>query len=231
MRVYDHKTFQAFRDRDSGAVLEDIEFRHCYFESCAVSITNDPRLRSTIRNVRLKDCQQLGSALETAILEDVIVDGFKNKGQPLQIRGAAFKHVILRGKIDRLMLSWQVDLMEKEPHVQQAFDEANEAYYRDVDWALDISQGEFRDLDIRGLPGHLIRRDPETQVLITREKALQGRWKDLDYCESLWPFSIDSFLQTENHSLVLVAPKQHRKFKDYVADLHLLREAGVAEPD
>lgn len=112
-----------------------------------------------------------------------------------------------------------------------AFREANAEYYRHVDWALDISQAEFKELNIRGVPGKLIRRDLETQILITRQRALEGAWRDLPFREDLTAFSIDLMLQREMSDLVMIAPKRHRKFLSFLEDLQLLREAGVAEPD
>jgi hypothetical protein len=100
---------------------------------------------------------------------------------------------------------------------------ANANFYDRVAWALDISEGEFKELDIRGIPAHLIRRDPETQFVLTREKALQGRWRDLEFQETVWYTWIAHFLKSGDSAVVLIAPKRHRKF------LQLLRAAGVAE--
>lgn len=238
MQVYENREFNddSFDDRDSGALFCNIEFRNCYFQSCTLSITHDPALRSTVRNVRLTNCSQRGCSLNAAIVEDVVVDGFKTNGQLFQTWGAVFNRVVLRGKIDRLMLSNDVlPRGDVNPPYQyenvDAFRQANADYYRHVDWALDISQGEFKELCVRDLPAHLIRRDPETQVLVTRQKVLQGGWKELEFRENLWPVSLDLFLQREEPSMILIAPKRHAKFRDYLADLRLLQEAGVAEPD
>ena len=93
-----------------------------------------------------------------------------------------------------------------QPDVQQTFDESNAEYYRNVEWALDISQAEFEELCLRGFPVHLIRRDPETQIVMTREKALKGGWKHLEFQENLLPGLIDLFLQREEPATLLIAP-------------------------
>ena len=36
--------------------------------------------------------------------------------------------------------------------MQRSFDKANALHYAQTDWALDISEGEFLDADIRGVP-------------------------------------------------------------------------------
>jgi hypothetical protein len=103
-----------------------------------------------------------------------------------------------------------------------------------VDWALDISEALFKEFDMHGVPARLVRRDPATQVIVTREKALQPGWRSkLDPSNTFWPFVIDLFLQDGEPDIVLVAPKGKRK-KDYLSlldGLNDLRQAGVAEPD
>jgi hypothetical protein len=230
---YEKQEFSSedFDDFESGALFQDVEFRRCYFQGCSLSVTRDPSLRSTVRNVRLIDCGQRGCSLDTAVLEDVLVDGFKTNGQLFQTWGAVFNRVVLKGKIDRLMLSSVVSPGLATPAEQRAFDETNAEYYRHVEWALDISQGEFKELDIRGLPGELIRRDPETQVLVTREKALQVKWRSLPFRENVWLIGLNLFLESGVSATVFDAEKRNPKFRNYLADLQLMRAAGLAEPD
>jgi hypothetical protein len=76
----------------------------CHFISSRVSITTDPRKRSTVRNMRFIDCEQIGCTLETAIVEDVLEDGFETNGL-FQSWAAVFKHVTLRGRIGSIMIS------------------------------------------------------------------------------------------------------------------------------
>jgi hypothetical protein len=40
--------------------------------------------------------------------------------------------------------------------------------YADIEWALDISEAVFSDVDLSYVPGDLVRRGPETQFLIRR---------------------------------------------------------------
>ena len=231
MQVYKSDTFDGFTDRDSAAVYSDIEFRNCEFQSCSISTTCSPPLRTTVRNVRLVNASEYGCAVDSAILEDVVVDGLNTHGDTLLTCGAVFKHVELKGKIDFLLLSNLVFPGHATPEEQQAFDEANAAYYAQVDWALDISRAEFKDIDIRGVPARLIRRDPETQVVITRENALTVSDKSLDFRGPATPVAINMFLDQGHPDFVLVVPKRDKRFNDYLADIQLLRKAGVAEPD
>lgn len=231
MQSFSNQTFDSIDDRDSAATFHDMEFRDCYFESCDLSITRTPALRSTVRNIKLTNCSQRGCSLSAAIVEDVLIDGLKTNGQLFQTWGAVFNRTVLKGKIDRLMISSIALPGVIMPDEQRAFDDANAEYYRHVEWALDISKGEFKELCIRGLPGNLIRRDPETQVLVTRERAMSGEWRDLEFQDNLLPTSLDMFLQRAEPSIVLIAPKRHPRFKEYLSDMNLLRRSGITEPD
>lgn len=230
VQVFEKQRFECFYDQDSGRTFSDLEFRKCYFESCAISITRDPRLRSTVRNIRLIQCEQRGCTLDAAIVEAVLVDGFKTNGL-FQTWGAVFKHVTLKGKIGRVMTSSAVATAMATDKQQRAFDEANALYYSTVDWALDISEAEFEEGEFQGVPAHLVRRDPASQVVVKREKAMQGAWRQLDLSRTHWATSLEFLLNRGDADVVLVAPKRHRKYRDLLDGLKALREAGVAEPD
>jgi hypothetical protein len=230
MQVFEKQQFERFYDQDSGRTFSGIEFRKCSFLSSVISITRDPTLRSTVRDVKLLQCEQRGCALKGAVVEDVLVDGFKTNGL-FQTWGAVFKHVTLRGKIERVMISPSVAPSVATQKQQRAFDEANAAYYATVDWALDISEAEFHEIDIRRVPARLIRRDTKTQVVVTRERAMEGRWRTLDLSKTDWATWIDLFLKDGDPDLVLAAPKRDRRYRDLLDGLTALRDAGVAEPD
>jgi hypothetical protein len=228
--IYTNKEF-TFNDGGAGTTFSDIEFCDCYFEGCAISATIDPQSRTTVRNVRIKNCSQRGCLIGCAIIEDCVVDGFKTNGQHLQSWAAVFNRVTLIGSIDKIMISSVVGSLRADKSIQSAFERDNAEYYRGVSWAIDISKALFLEADLRGVPGHLVRRDPDTQVLVTREKALSLAWQDLPFKERLWPVSLSLFLDTGSESIVLVAPKRHRRFRVFNEDLNLLRREMIAEPD
>lgn len=228
MRTFEKQEFVRWHDR-GGSLYEDMRFVNCWFRSCGISITRDPAQRTIVRNVELIKCEERGGAIDTAVLEGLLVDGLKTTGL-LQTWGAVFKHVTLRGRIGRIMVSPAVGTGLATPEQQRAFDVANARYYADVDWALDIREAEFEECDIRRVPASLVRRDPETQVVVTRERALRGEWRRLDLSKTYWASAIEGFLHEGDADLVLVAGKRQRKFRDLVDGLKKLRDAGVAEP-
>jgi hypothetical protein len=230
MRFFENETFRRFYDRDSGAVFSDLEFHKCHFQSGAISIALDPKLRSTVRNIKAINCQVTSGSIQCAVVEDVTVDGLKTN-RLFQTWAAVFKHVVLKGKIGRVMFSPAAAPGVANQDQQQAFDDANAAFYQRVDWALDISEAQFEECDIRNVPANLIRRDPETQVVVTRAKAAQGEWRKLDLSKTYWPVFLNGFLNDGDRDIILVAPKRSKRFPALLDGLKMLRDAGVAEPD
>jgi len=232
MREVADQTFECLYDRASGRTFTGVHFKKCAFESCVFSQTDKPELRSRAVGLRFTNCSVQGSSLDPGILDDVVVDGLKTRGL-LQVWGVAMRHVVLTGRIGDVMFSpvVSINLMGTPAHIgiQKAFTEANREFYRTVDWAIDISTGEFTDLELQGVPARLVRRDPATQVIVTREKALEGKWRELDLTDTHWSTSIDFLLERGDEDVVLVAGKRNRKFRQLVAGLEKLRAAGVAE--
>lgn len=231
MQVLHGLELRGKHDRDSGRTFSGLELRDSRFEGCSFGVTRDVRLRTTLRDSRVIQCHQRGCSVGPAIFEDVLIEGLGTDGQLLQAWGAAFKHVILRGAIDRLMLSPAVVLTDPGSAVNESFRVDNASYYGEVDWALDISQVEAKELEIQGVPARLIRRDPETQVMVTAKKAVELSFDKLNFGRSHWGFSIQFMLERGEHDIVLVAPKRSPKFKTLLDGLRMLREAGIAEAD
>ena len=232
-RVFENQTFERFYEDGCGAVYTDFVFHRCTFRACDISITDDPRSRTTVRRVQLLNCtyKRNPGGFSCPIVEDCLIENFEIEGL-LQTWGAVFKHVTFKGRIGRVMLSnCLCPTSTTTESIQRAFKEANAAYYATVDWALDISEAEFKELSLRGIPSRLVRRDPETQVVVTRERAMRGEWRKLDLDKTYWQVAIELMLKRGDEDVVLVAPKRAKNFKHLLRGLQLLREAGVAEPD
>lgn len=237
MKAFRDREFARLRDFESGAVFADMEFVRFRFMGCSVSDGLDHAKRSTVRNMRFIGCEEGAYTIGTAILEGVFVDDLKTHGR-FDVWGAVFKHVTVRGRVGNLKISDYIPGVagsaESAHKLNLRFQAANAEYYNNVDWALDISQAEFEECEIKGVPGQLIHRDPDTQVLIRRSKVLEleGELSRLDLSKTHWMTSLKSILTDRHHvDRVLVAPKRSKKFKDLLEGLNLLRRAGIAEPD
>jgi hypothetical protein len=218
-------------DRDTGETYSDFRFVGCTFSNCALSITSDPARRSTVRNIELEDTEVHACRIWSVIVDDVRITTLKTRGI-LQTWGAVFSKTVLRGRIGSVMFSAEIQAGLAPPGVQAAFESVNAEFYRGVDWALDIREAEFVECDLRGIPARLIRRDPATQVVVTREAALdEERWRSLNLSGTHWSTAIEMFLERGEPDVTLVAGRRDRKFRALADGLARLRDAGVAEPD
>ena len=233
MTTHTGQTYRQIFDRDSATTFEGLAFENCTFDNCALSLTKDVTLRSLVRNVRLTNCVSVSCGVGPAIFEDVVVDGLETNDL-LILRSPLLHRVTLKGKIGKVKIITPAHHVDRSLEFQSPFDQARTRYYEDIDWALDIREAVFADFGIQGVPARLIRRDPETQVVVTREKALSQTWRDkLSTSNTHWPFVIDLFLEDGEPDVVLVAPKGAKKAKltKLLADLRELRTTGIVEND
>lgn len=232
MTEYKAALFERVFDR-GGATISNARFEACAFVDCALSLTNDPGQRTHVRNVVVQNCSANGCSVGPAILEDVTIDSLSTNDL-LIVWGALFKHVVLRGDIGKMKVNVMTSAVDRADDVQRPFAVQREAWYREVDWALDISMARFKEFDARGIPARAFRRDPETQVVVTRERLLRSRWREqIDPEMKLWPFMLKLFEADGDADMVLVAPTgaPRAKRQALVAGLHQLRRLGLAEPD
>jgi len=222
------KTFERLYDRNAGCSVLDAIYKNCSFESCVFSMTNESKKRSMARNLIFKNCSVRSCTIHSAIIEDVIVDGLKTSGL-LQMWGPLLRHVVLKGKIGRVMISRAISLGTAPAAVQHQFDLTHQSYYKGSDWALDISEGHFEEMELQGIPTRLIRRDPQTQVVIRRSKVLSGGWQNINLTGTHWATSLDFLAHREDEDAVLVAGKAHKNFTRLKEGLDLLVETGIAE--
>ena len=156
----------------SDATLEDVDF-----ESCVLSLMDDPAIRTTVRGVAAINCSVGGCIVGGPVVEDAIVENLKTHGL-LQVWGAAFRHVTLRGRLGRIMLSALAHpgINAAEATSNASFRQANSRYYAGVDWALDIRDADAEELELAGVPARLIRRDPATAIVV-RAPNLRSDWE------------------------------------------------------
>jgi hypothetical protein len=166
------------------------------------------------------------------MLEQVSVDGLRTGSEPLFIWGAVYDRVVLKGKLDKLVLSSRVNAPGLDDVDQQAFDAASKDFYASVDWAIDIREVEVHELDIRGVPSRLVRRDTRTQAVVRRENALdEKRWRDLDLGHAWWATQLESMVREGHEEIILVAPLRNRKVADFITGIEILRNVGVADSE
>lgn len=211
--------------RSDLPIIEDFECRKVEFQGC-YAIAEDPSHRPLIRNIVLERCKNRGCSLDGAIVENVIIKHL-DTANTLITWGTVFRHVTFQGRIGTMLLNHLFSTQEHPRVPEAAWRRCNEEFYASVDWALDISQAEFKDIDIRGIPARVIRRNPETQMVLTRETALEGKWRNLDLSNTFWKTAIEMFLNWGYPDTVLVAGKRSATFERQMAGLNLLLNEGI----
>ena len=211
--------------RMPGALIEGFDLERCEFDNVSLgSVVND-LIPITVRDCRLTRCRFRAAILRLLLVEDCVIDGATGSVWPTA--SVLLRHVVVRGPVDSLDLRSPRQLrLDGHPSLIALHD----AHYRTVDWALDIREARFRRCDLGGVPGRLVRRDPQTQILVTRARVLATPWLDLTP-DTVWKGALERLLERGDESEVLVACQRGERFSDQVAGFARLREAGVAEPD
>jgi hypothetical protein len=214
------------------ALVEEIYVDSCVFDNCVILRDGPPSRRPVFRSIALRNCTLVNCAAYGPIFDEVSITGLKKEGRgPLFFWGAAFRHVILSGRIAGSLISNPDSASLCEPRINASeWNEANAKYYRDIDWALDISEARFTSIPaLRNVPGRLIRRNAETQLLVTRERAHQVPWRNAGY--GVYEIVIEKMMMYGMDSTVLVAAVAGRKVTEELGLLDRIRKSGLAESD
>lgn len=223
------RTFRGLTDREGDCRVNGTEFRRCTFNDCLVS-SEDAQRRPVVRNSRFIDCEEHSCSVSNLVIEDVTVEGLRVRDL-LIVADCAFRHVTLRGELGSLKITpGFAALVKNRPKLQAALDQANLAYYTDVDWALDISAAEFEDFDVDGVPLSLIRRDEETQVILPASVAVGGEWRRVPEFAKVWGPRVDALLKVGlGPELLLVAAKRHGEFRADLGGITALKKSGLIQ--
>jgi hypothetical protein len=221
---------------EPGAVIEGLELVGYEIFGGQARAVQDPAERPVFRDVVLRDCKIRDCMLEGAYLDGVTIDGLVvDENDFFRVVACAFRRVVLRGRIENnVMIVPDLDPWSGNP--QAAYARANGEHWVDLicdaDWALDISEVSG-NLDYRGgIPARLIRRDPETQVVMTSAQAVSGAWRAVRGIErTLIGVNIEVFLGSGYRETVLIADKSSADCSKQINVLRELQRIGAAMPD
>ena len=213
--------------------FSDVEFSGAFFDNCRVISPPDPSIRPRFERCMLRRCIHRSVFVNGAILDEVLVDGIGSRGRiPLFLSGTVFRHVVVRGRVCPLKINEAPSGCDT-PASESLWKAANREFYESVDWALDISQAEFvSGPTFETVPGHLIRRDPETQVLVRRSSIEDSDLSSIDWGKSSFGVALRWFLDFGQYdSVVLAAERKSPSFAEQCDVLAMLRAGGIAEKD
>jgi hypothetical protein len=229
--------FERLRSKP-GAIYENGEFDKCRFAGGVLSPASesahwDPAARCTVRRVVVTRCSTMYPIIGPAILEDLTIDRLDTERDAFFIRGAAFKHVTIKGNVGRILIYAEASSMPVERN-DRAVMQANLAYYKTVDWALDIREIRALEFSVCSVPVDLVRYDPEHQAVVRLTK-IRKRWAEIKkVCAGcVFAYSMAD-LRTDPYcdGVVLCVPLRAKKEKvaGLTAVLKRLRKLGIADP-
>lgn len=160
---------------DKGnAHFHDLHLHDCAFDNCGLSMVKYPQRMSRVRNVTLSQCRVVNSEIKPCVFEDVVVEDLSTN-PILLVWASLFRRVTLKGKIGKINLNMTPEAFCTDADRLQQFETARAAFYAETDWALDISEARLLGLRCEGVPLHLIRRDPQTQVILDKRGRYRGQ--------------------------------------------------------
>lgn len=208
-----------------NVTVEDVKLVNCELIGEALTTYGAPINRSTARNVQLRNCRVNSFFGIGAVFDEVNVDGLRTSVMPAIFNACVFRHVVLRGEMGRFLFNSNV--CHDDDVRNNKFRAANAKYYRDIDWALDISNAKAACIEIRGtIPAALIRRNPDEQFLMTREVAEGERWREYEPFGS-FEIAVSTFLCSDGNDNVFVAARRSRHFKTELSFYQRLRAARL----
>ena len=223
MAKFSKETFGYRKLTGSPQVLGDAEFEQCQFDGGALVQYDDPSYGLVVKNVLLRKCRGGPVELHGVRFENVTVDGITNRGG-LQLSSCVFDRVTLRGKIGPIMTMEAHTSVPAE--LRAAFREQAVKLYADVEWALDITDAEFSEVDLSYVPGDLVRRNPESQFLI---HAAAARAADLESLPTYASVLAERAASSPYDTTVAPVPTRSKNADKRRAQLQILRDQGIAE--
>ena len=229
---------------DSDAEIKSKKFIKCNFDDCVLSFPYNviPEERTKMIDCVFEDCEFSGRSCsqKKGYLKNVLFDNIKNLDF-LRIGGVIFEEVTFKGKFDKWLLSSSHismvinynSITEEECTV---LDEYAQKQYKNIKWALDISEAEFKECDLRSsIPARLIKYNPETQMLIKYDKVLKSDWRNNNKIMSCYGGYAEVFckrvLRHGSDTVVVASVRNKKEFEKDMEAIKILRAEGIAEPD
>lgn len=203
--------------------IEDTQFLNCEFDSGLRLVSYTVQNRTTARNVSLTKCRIPTFGGIGAVLDTVTIDQLRISARPATLDACAFRHVTITGNCGSVIFNRDFDIMD--PEKSAAFNQANDDFHATVDWALDLRGLQASAFELRGaIPVDLIRRDPEQQIIMSRDIALSEEW-----CKYGPPktFEVATFIDSAAKYNLFVACSRSKYFAAEMEFFDKLRAAGL----
>ncbi|EOY5692557.1 hypothetical protein ACP7OL_004837 [Salmonella enterica subsp. enterica] len=221
---------------DEGGKFSDLNFDNCIFKNCHVhnsKLDDDSILFPRFENILINNGVFLNSVMGPSFLKNITIENLKT-GDIFLVFSAMFHHVTLKGKIGSIKIN-KTDYIREHKEYTDHLDIVRHGFYSEIDWALDISRAKFLSFSCEGIPAKLIKRDSETQFVVTRKHfcsmdALPSEFQERHKYISLL---LKLFLESNEDDQVLVTPlgKAKKYYMPILEGFQELRRIGILEPD
>lgn len=214
-----------------GSAFEVLRIANSSFDNCGMSLSKRHSRMSAVRDVHVSNCKVINCEIGPTVLEDVQIDGL-DVNPILLLWSCFFRRVSLAGKIGKIKINLEPFAFCNDAGVLAAFAERRAAFYEATNWALDISRARFVDFACKGVPLNLIKRDPQTQVIIQKRgfggiDMLGSQFADA-FPETHARLSIFSDSDAEEVLLVVPLAAARKRREDWAGGIAELRRLGIA---
>lgn len=153
-----------------------VEFNNCTFSGAAIGKkVRHPQDRLVVKNITARNCTADSVVIGPLLFENLHVENLRTTDR-LWLPGCAFKECVFRGRIGEVVQFPEVDPVEPLDEATNArFWTHNEQVWAEAEYALDISEAEFDDVDFQGIPGEAIRISSRNQICVDFQRARSAR--------------------------------------------------------
>lgn len=222
--VYEGQKFHDLRHIDEPCVVSGVTVRNCEFSGCVFGQRVDSEYPIRVQDATVARTRFVNNSVSGVLFEDVTVEDCVTSGDPMILNGCLFRRVTLRGQVG----SWVINNAARSVRedVRADFAQAERRFYATGEYALDISEALFESASLFFLPGDLIKRDPETQFLVRKEKVVGA---DLSKVPATLRTDLKLAERNPYDSTVLVVGREDEDFDEYLAMHRQLVDIGLAE--
>jgi hypothetical protein len=221
-------------DLEAGGYQKGLRFGPARYESCFWQSVDLVALhdwefddRPILTGIEMDRCRCDGDAyLSGAVLDDCTVNGWASKARLVD---CALRQCVFRGRFRSLWFEWSSGDRDAHRRAQTV------AFHRSADWAIDVSEAESAELEVRSIPPDKTRVDPTRQFFASGLSVQAGAaaLSEIplgDY--GLTGFAVRGWLATRHPEYVKFFSLSPRsKTKDAELELiALLHEFGLVLP-
>lgn len=191
-------------------------FDSCIFDNCYIGKDSNIDNLECIKSVQFNNCKFIHTYICTCLLEGVVFENvsFMDYGR---FMSTLFNRVIFKGKFNSFSIQRLALLGDKNAKQQMLINNYRENFYKNIDWAIDISQAKLSEFYCDSIPTNLIIRDPDTQFVISKNNFNDLDLLDVSFRKNFKYLTsiLEDFLNGEQNEMIIAVPlSKPKSFKE-----------------